>query len=397
MDSENDASCQVQSLLPVTFTYYYLSFYLSLLLFFSLWAAHELVDLRSLTGRIRTRIHHFKRGRANEDVAKINEILHTHGPVAIGEAPQTPDDADMNVTTSGADSVPPNTTEDINASGHDPETKKSMKKFASKWWKSIQHFKSCYFMTLNHIFDQVTDFAVVIEFIQLYQLERKYKESNSGDYCKGVNTGLLALWSIFALLLYRIVSAVSIFRLTKDWKRIFLQFFDFELFRTMYVNYINNSINPCNPQRWIQSLESFLESTPQALIQLYFVIKSSVHGRNVSNIVYVSTLWSIWMIANRSVSEDKLAFKHEYQNASINSWKFEIISRYFCIKKGYLGRLLYRLMDVFYRLCVVLLVWLFMGGFAIGVVLFVESVIIVYLCYKTNEFSEYIYMCIYDT
>ena len=387
MDVEE--TCDVNSLLPATFTYYYLSFYLGLLLLFSLWAAHKLIDLNVLADRIRIKFIKSKPNHVNHDVTTIEKILETNSPVC--ETPETKYNENLTAITTDT-----NTTSN-NSGNKTNEADNTLKKFASKWWKSVYHFKSCYFVTLNHIFDQVTDFAVVIEFIQLWLLEQKYnnKVSSDFDYCPGVNTGLLALWSIVALLLYRLVSAVSIFRLTKDVKRIFLQFFDLELFRTMYVNYINDSTNPCNPQRWIQSLESFLESTPQALIQLYFVIKSGIHNRSVSNTVYVSTLWSIWMVANRAVSEDRLAFKEEYQNASINSWKLSKISRYFCIKKGYLGRLVYRLMDVFYRLCIVLLVWLFIGGLEIGLILFVESMVLVFFCWKTNELSDTIVVILF--
>ena len=98
----------------------------------------------------------------------------------------------------------------------------------------------------------MTDIAVIVEFIELAILEDK-NNNKEFDVCPGVNTKWLAIVSIGALLMYRIVSAYSIYRLTKDVTRIFLQLLDFELFRTMYVNYVNESTFPSNPQRWIQS------------------------------------------------------------------------------------------------------------------------------------------------
>ena len=96
----------------------------------------------------------------------------------------------------------------------------------------------------------MTDIAVCVEFVELAIKENKYNNDkyNNVDICPGVNMVYLSLLSIGAILLYRIVSAYSIYRLTNDIKRIFSQLLDFELFRTMYVNYVNESIDPCNPK-----------------------------------------------------------------------------------------------------------------------------------------------------
>ena len=369
-------TCESRSFLPETFTYYYFGAYFGFLFIFSLWAAHALVDVKSLESGT-SRGDHCKLGYKAKNAQAALAIAVAHD-VTVTQKDVQKEEND-NETDNKTDN-------DKNFSLVDM-TKKRLKRFGRKWIKSIKHFKSCYFMTINHIFDQVTDVGVIIEFLQLWQLERKHNNEYV-DYCPGINAGILAACSIFAVLLYRIASTISIYRLTNDPKRIFFQFFDLELFRAMYVNYINDSVNPCNPQRWIQSLESFLESTPQSLIQLYFVIKSSIHGRSVSDIVYISTFWSIWIVALRAVSEDRLAFAKEYQDAGIgSSWSKNAIKTYFCVKKGYLLRLVYRFMDVLLRLAIILLVWLFMGGFIISVILIAESLTLLLISYKTNELS----------
>ena len=123
------------------------------------------------------------------------------------------------------------------------------------------------------------------------------------------------------------------------------------------------------------------------MIQLYFVIKSRLYNQQISGIVYISTLWSIWIVALRAASEDTRAFKEEYRELGLDSWKFKHVKRFFCIKKGYILRLCYRFMDVVNRLAVILSMWLFIGGFVIFIILFVESATLFWLCIKTSELS----------
>ena len=148
----------------------------------------------------------------------------------------------------------------------------TLEEFLFRWMAAIRRYKRCYFAAFTHIVDQMTDIAVCFEFVELAMKENKYNNNVDIDICEGVNMTYLSIISIGAILLYRIVSAYSIYHLTKDVKRIFSQLLDFELFRTMYVNYVNGSIHPCNPQRWIQGLEAVFESSPQVCLLIFFYI-----------------------------------------------------------------------------------------------------------------------------
>ena len=116
------------------------------------------------------------------------------------------------------------------------------------------------------------------------------------------------------------------------------------------------------------------------MIQLYFIIKSSINSSGPSTIVYVSTIWSVLMISNKAFREDKLAFKPQYQRLSISK---QVL--------GYFGRACYRMTDVLYRLSVLLLFWVFLSGWWCGVILGIEGCIIFYLCRKNKEFSLFYY------
>ena len=90
------------------------------------------------------------------------------------------------------------------------------------------------------------------------------------------------------------------------------------------------------------------------------------------------------MISNRAVTEDKLAFKQKYQKGSV-SLNWQSISRYCCLRRGYVFRVFYRLFDVTFRLSVILLIWLFIGGLSAGTVLLLESGVLLAFCCKTDE------------
>ena len=151
--------------------------------------------------------------------------------------------------------------------------------------------------------------------IEFYKLAQDEKKHGSG-YCEPLNFNYLLIFSIVAFVSYRVISAYSLWRITGNFWRFIWQLLDLELFRTLQVNHIAHSKSACNPQRWIQSLEAIIESTPQAFIQLFYIVKTSVVGKTPNWVVLVSFTYSILSIANKSTSEDKLLFKSEYQTYS---------------------------------------------------------------------------------
>ena len=86
--------------------------------------------------------------------------------------------------------------------------------------------------------------------------------------------------------------------------RLAVQLLDFELLRALYINYLCNKRTPCHPQRWITALEAVLESSPQALIQLVYLVRTDSFGSNP--LVVVSLMSSIWCIVSKLTSDDKL-------------------------------------------------------------------------------------------
>ena len=116
-------------------------------------------------------------------------------------------------------------------------------------------------------------------------------------------------------------------------------------------------------------MEAILESSPQIVIQLFYIIKTN----SASLIVYISLIWSLYTIASKAIAEDKLHFKKEYQ-----SW-------HNC--KNYFKRVLYRMADITYRVSIILLIWLILGGEYAFLIILVEFVVLLFICKRTDNYA----------
>eukprot|EP01084_Bolivina_argentea_P208773 355813_1 len=146
----------------------------------------------------------------------------------------------------------------------------SSKKKFKMWCMDVWRRRRCYIPVIAHIFDQVTDIAVAVQFYYL----AKNKANTDWIDCDGLNIWYLFIVTILSMCVYRIISSYLIYQSTKSIKRLILQILDFELLRAVYINYLCNKTEPCDPQRWITALEAALESSPQAIIQLIYLVRT---------------------------------------------------------------------------------------------------------------------------
>ena len=114
----------------------------------------------------------------------------------------------------------------------------------------------------------MTDIIVIYSFYTIWQ-----KESCTNNINGSAHGLYLFILSIVPLLLYRIVSSIILYYYTKNFYHFLLQIFDLEIFRTLYLTYKLDSIHPNQPQILIHYLRAMLESFPQTIIQLYFIIQ----------------------------------------------------------------------------------------------------------------------------
>ena len=230
-------------------------------------------------------------------------------------------------------------------------------KFSSKeaWNK-----KRCYVPFVTHIIDQATDIAVILRFYQIY----KFENENNYD-CPKINGGYLFWLSVAAFCTYRIISCIWIYNITNGRKIDTLsQLFDLKLYHALYINFVLNKQVPSNPQRYLQILEAALESFPQCVIQLYYLVKvgfDNYDGDSANGIIIVSLIFSIFNISSKMVSEDKVFFDKKYHslNFILGCRAKNQIS---CVNLLYVFRLCLRLFDLVHRLLLILLTWLILGG-----------------------------------
>ena len=271
--------------------------------------------------------------------------------------------------------------------------------FLSKiFWQDIYHKKKCFGALMTHIIDQASDIELIYGFYRLWQ----YSEDSN---CVGnnINEYFLFIACLCSFLFYRFVSSfVILFGFTRHVTRIsnfslcckrlrhsfiyfVLQLFDLMLFRTIWVNYKNNTSEPCNPQRWIQGMEAMTEAFPQMVFGLYYLLQTNTNNSDydISNSYFliISLFFSISTMVNKSVSEDKFLFTKNFQSLhcsfrmrckkkTFDEFNKEYKTYVWCFNPLYLLRYLCRLLDITTRL-------------ATFVIFFTESsytAIVVYIC-----------------
>eukprot|EP01084_Bolivina_argentea_P160987 280283_1 len=105
------------------------------------------------------------------------------------------------------------------------------------WCMDVWKRRRCYIPIIAHIFDQLTDITVAIQFYVLAQT--KHDNGNWTD-CNGLNIWYLFILTVLSMIIYRVVSSFLIYQNTKSKQRVISQLFDLELFRALYINYLCN-------------------------------------------------------------------------------------------------------------------------------------------------------------
>eukprot|EP01084_Bolivina_argentea_P180382 311634_1 len=135
------------------------------------------------------------------------------------------------------------------------------------WVKDIWGRKSVYLPLVAHLVDTATDVAGAAEFYQI-------ASNSTTDEC-GINVWYLFGLSIGAMIVYRLVSAFAIWRITQSVTRIIFQMFDVELFRILWLSHLLGLNRKSSPQRLISVLEAVFEAAPQTMVQIIYLLKTN--------------------------------------------------------------------------------------------------------------------------
>eukprot|EP01084_Bolivina_argentea_P269712 458445_1 len=250
------------------------------------------------------------------------------------------------------------------------------------WFSLLLEKKKVYLALVPHIGDQATDFGVIYQYYSLWQTE-----DNALDDTGSANPKNFFYASVFVILIHRIISTVAIYNLTRKWTDILLQIFDLMMVKAIWVNYKLNKKDKANPQRFLEILEATFESGPQLLISTTYILKASTSdSQQITPLIIISVLSSLWSITSRVTADDKVLFGH------LNKKKAELwtdlgfkYNKCPCIHWRYVWRvILWRFLEITNRVFICILLWVNLGGLALSVILVFEFIYLLVSAIKSR-------------
>ena len=177
------------------------------------------------------------------------------------------------------------------------------------------------------------------------------KQLVSPDSDDNVNTFWYAFMSILVMIVYRVVSALAIFK-SLGWKSSLLQIFDLLLYREVYEAYMDERMKPTIHLRWIRRMEATFESAPQALLQMVFVLRDT--SQKFTTLISLSVILSIYFVASSVIRGRK------------SHWNRKCLPHPKFIFRG-----LFRLFEISGRLGTIAVFWYCVGGFQTSILIFI--------------------------
>ena len=252
----------------------------------------------------------------------------------------------------------------------------SKKKIVKEWAKSVWKKKKIYLQLIPHLFDQATDFGVILEY---WRLRGQEEELN-------IETLNLFIVSIFVIITHRIISSLAVYQLTKNKLYILYQLFDLLMIQCIWTNYQLDTDEPSNSQRYLQVLEAIFESAPQILISTAFLIKAQTESINA--LVIISLITSFWTLSGRVASDDKQMFKEDWKG-------IEFGKCHGCCPFNYLWFVrvvIWRFLEISSRIVLLCIVWINLGGPSIFIILGLEFIYLSIIAYGLGTYVIFLYI-----
>eukprot|EP01083_Nonionella_stella_P008905 25796_1 len=224
------------------------------------------------------------------------------------------------------------------------------------WFKDVWKRKSVYVPLMSHLSDTATDFAAIVEF---YQIASMY----SATQCGGINMWYLFGLSVTAMLVYRVISSMVIWRITRSCTRVITQFLDIQLFQILWLSHRLGLKNKSNPQRLISVMEAVFEAAPQSMIQVIYLLKTE----EFIGIIALSSALSFINLTLAIIGDDK-------QLLQITKFSAKAIRLY-----------LFRVLDVPSSILLYAFTWHFINGYVTAALLMIDVIVAIYCFVKTKN------------
>ena len=201
-------------------------------------------------------------------------------------------------------------------------------KFYIVWLKDILRRRSIYGTVLVYAFDIITDVNVMILW---------FNQWLNSDSANSNGIGYLAICSLTVLMTYRIVSAVSVYKATsRDNSKLsrigilILQFLDvyilIEVFRS------HQKQKKTDKLVWINAMEASLESAPQILLQLVYILKFGFNDEfGSTNLVLFGLLFSVAKLGNTVIAADATVRLYIYVEGLARGQSYALQLCHFCV------------------------------------------------------------------
>jgi len=159
-----------------------------------------------------------------------------------------------------------------------------------------------YSTLITHFWDQASDISVIIQFIIYYindiQCESRITKNN-------VNMRQYIGSTIFMFCFYRIMSSIWIYIISKNYRRLIIQLFDFEIYRAIWFATTLNITEASEPQKRLQNFEMIFEALPQSFVQITFVVVTG----NIDFVFIFSIIFSLMLMILKAIDIDEILFK----------------------------------------------------------------------------------------
>eukprot|EP01083_Nonionella_stella_P083066 229501_1 len=259
------------------------------------------------------------------------------------------------------------------------------KGFCGSWVKIVWKMRSVYSSLAVHSFDVLTDVLVIIQWLNA---------EKPGDH---IDPQIMAYCAIAVIAFSRVFSAIAIFVKERNLMRALLQLFDLLIFQEIYESHhkivsqfknkqLKDKKHPIESTlsfKYVRNMEAIFESVPEAVLQLVYVLRVGTTKLTNREIIFIiSIVQSMVSMSNSILNNDYTRMQDEFDGEWAKYKQrlpptFEFFKHAIC-----------RISEVIYRIGLLALFWTVCGGWAFGVLLFVELVLI---CLRTGVMLEWEY------
>ena len=211
--------------------------------------------------------------------------------------------------------------------------KKVLECFVVAWlkrvWVKMSKFKTIYLPVLVHLFDALTDYLVLSEWIIYARFESFYNKDDADQYEHDfIDYWSVCVASIGVLVIYKYISGRFMYRFEgggwKGARAAFYQVADFSVVLEVFQSHLYQ--DQTDALLYLTKLERIFEASPQIVLQTYVIMKTGDPGADFvafiadNYISMISIVFSFVTLCTKMIGDDKIMFVEQANKKP--SWGF---------------------------------------------------------------------------